>query len=49
MSTISGTCKPLDEAASDELERLLSIPLDSLVLKVLELEHYSDLITLLPW
>ena len=49
MSTIEGTRKPLDEAAIDDLERLLSIPLDSLVLKVLELENYSDLLIFLPW
>ena len=49
MSTITGTHRPLDDAAIDELEKLLSTPLDSLVLKVLELEHYSDLLTVLPW
>ena len=49
MSTITGTGRPLDEAAIDELEKMLSIPLDSLVLKVLELDHYSDLLTVLPW
>eukprot|EP00566_Odontella_aurita_P002104 CAMPEP_0113543468 /NCGR_PEP_ID=MMETSP0015_2-20120614/10174_1 /TAXON_ID=2838 /ORGANISM="Odontella" /LENGTH=1074 /DNA_ID=CAMNT_0000443629 /DNA_START=285 /DNA_END=3508 /DNA_ORIENTATION=- /assembly_acc=CAM_ASM_000160 len=41
--------RKLDDAAVDELEKLLSIPLDSLALKVLELEHYSDLLTFLPW
>ena len=49
MSTITGTRRPLDEAAIDELEKLLSVPLDSVVLKVLELEQYSDLLTVLPW
>ena len=49
MSTITGTHRPLDEAAIDELEKLLPTPLDSVVLKVLELEQYSDLITVLPW
>ena len=49
MSTITCNHRLLDEAAMDELEKLLSIPLDSLVLKVLELEHYSDLLTVLPW
>ena len=49
MSTIAGTQKPFYDAAIDEIERLLSIPHDSLVLKVLELEHYSDLITFLAW
>ena len=47
MWTIAGTRKPLNEAAIDELEKLLSVPLDSLVLKVIELEHYSDLLTFL--
>jgi vacuolar protein sorting-associated protein 35 len=41
--------KPLDEVAVVELEKLLSIPLDSLALKVLELSHYSELIGFLPW
>ena len=49
MSTIVVTRRPLDEAAIDELDKLLSIPLDSLVLKVLELEHYSGLLNFLPW
>ena len=37
MLIISGTRKTLDDAANDELERLLSVPLDSLVPRVLEL------------
>jgi vacuolar protein sorting-associated protein 35 len=41
--------KPLDEVSIVELEKLLSIPLDSLALKVLELENYSELISFLPW
>ena len=49
MPTITGTHKLLDEAAIDELERLLSIPLDPLVFRVLDLEHCSDLLTFLPW
>ena len=49
ISTIAGTRRPLDEAAIDEIEKLLSIPLYSLLLKVLELDHYSDLLTFLPW
>ena len=48
MLTITGTQKPLDEAAIDELDKLLSVPLDSLVLKVIELDHYSDLLSVLP-
>jgi vacuolar protein sorting-associated protein 35 len=39
----------LDEASITELEKMLSIPLDSLALKVLELELYSDLLQFLPW
>jgi hypothetical protein len=39
----------LDEASVIELEKLLSIPLDTLALRVLELEHYSALIGFLPW
>ena len=49
MSTITGTCRPLDEAAIDKLEKLISIPLYLLVFKVLEIENYSDLITVLSW
>ena len=49
MSTIAGTRRPLDGAAIDELKKLLFVSLDSLVIKVLELEHYSDLLIFLPW
>ena len=38
----------LDKAAIDKLDKMLSIPLNSLVLKVLELEHYSHLLNFLP-
>ena len=41
--------KALDDASVVELEKLLSIPLETLALRVLELEHYSSLITFLPW
>jgi vacuolar protein sorting-associated protein 35 len=41
--------KRLDDVAVMELEKLLSIPLDSLALKVLQLQDYSRLITFLPW
>jgi len=41
--------RTLDDVAVEELEKLLSIPLDSLALRVLELEHYSNLLTFLPW
>ena len=47
--TIAGTRRPLDGAAIDELKKLLFVSLDSLVIKVLELEHYSDLLIFLPW
>ena len=47
MLTVSGTHRPLYEDTIDKLEKLLSIPLDSLMLKVIELEHYSDLLTFL--
>ena len=49
MSTIAGTRRPLDDDAIDKLEKLLSIPLDSLVFNMLHLEHYSGLLTFLPW
>lgn len=41
--------KPLDEVAVVELEKLLSIPLDKLALKCLQLEQYTELIGFLPW
>ena len=49
MSTIAVTRRPPDEAAIDELEKILSTPLDYLVLKVLELDNYSNLLPFLPW
>lgn len=39
----------LDQVATQELEKLLSIPLDELGLGVLSLDHYADLIGFLPW
>jgi hypothetical protein len=39
----------LDDVATKELEKLLSIPLDEMALGVLNLEHYADLIGFLPW
>ena len=48
MSTIAVTHRPLDDSAIDELEKMLSIPLDSIMLKVLDIEHYSDLPTSPP-
>ena len=49
MSTISGTCRPLNWAAIDELEKLLSIPLGPLVINVIELDPYYDLLTFISW
>ena len=40
---------PLDDVSVVELEKLLSIPLESLALRVLELNTYSQLIVFLPW
>jgi len=39
----------LEAVATQELEKLLSIPLDELALGVLTLDHYADLIGFLPW
>jgi len=39
----------LDHVATQELEKLLSIPLDELALGVLTLDHYASLIGFLPW
>jgi len=39
----------LDVVAVVELEKLLSLPLESLALRVLELDHYSDLLSFLPF
>lgn len=41
--------KSLDDVSVAELEKLLSIPLESLALRVLELDNYSELIGFLPW
>lgn len=41
--------KPLDDVSINELEKLLSIPLDTLGLRVLELDKYSQLLAFLPW
>ena len=42
MSTIAGTPRPLNEAVIDELDKLISTPLDYLVLKVIKLENYQS-------
>lgn len=39
----------LEPVATKELEKLLSIPLEEMALGVLTLDHYSDLISFLPW
>lgn len=49
MAQVPGSMKPLDDAATAELEKLLSIPLDSLALRVLHLPHYGELLAFLPW
>jgi vacuolar protein sorting-associated protein 35 len=48
-ATVASVPKQLDDVAVHELEKLLSIPLESLALRVLQLPHYSQLITFLPW
>lgn len=49
MAEVPGSMKPLDDVATAELEKLLSIPLDSLALKVLQLPNYGELLSFLPW
>lgn len=49
MNVPAPAMKSLDDASIVELEKLLSIPLDSLALRALELEQYSGLIGFLPW
>lgn len=39
----------LDDLAVCELEKLLSLPLESLSFRVLELKNYSELLAFLPW
>lgn len=39
----------LEEIATKELEKMLSIPLEELALGVLRLDHYAGLIGFLPW
>jgi len=39
----------LDDTGVAELEVLLSIPLASLALQVLQLTEYSELLAFLPW
>jgi len=48
MST-SVSSAPLDDAATKDLEKLLSIPMNALALGVLQLDHFADLIAFLPW
>jgi len=49
MAEVPGSMKPLDDVATAELEKLLSIPLDSLALNVLQLPNYGELLGFLPW
>lgn len=39
----------MEEVAISELEKLLSVPLDQMALKVLELPDFSSLLAFLPW
>ncbi len=39
----------MEEVAITELEKLLSVPLDSMGLKILELPDFSSLLAFLPW
>ncbi|KAL7465787.1 hypothetical protein ACHAXS_006106, partial [Conticribra weissflogii] len=39
----------MEEVAITELEKLLSVPLDSMGLKILELRDFSSLLAFLPW
>ena len=48
-ATVATVPKQLDEVAVKELEKLLSIPLESLALRVLQLPHFGQLISFLPW
>jgi len=45
----AATTTELDENSIVEVEELLSIPLTSLALKVLDLKHYSELLAYLPY
>ncbi|CAB9498405.1 protein sorting-associated protein 35 [Seminavis robusta] len=49
MAEVPGSFKPLDDVSTAELEKLLSIPLDSLAMKVLQLPDYGELLSFLPW
>ncbi len=40
---------PLDAECVEVIERLLTLPLASLALKVLELQHFAPLLEFLPW
>ena len=48
-ATMAAVPKALDDVAVVELEKLLSIPVDSLALRVLELKNYVELVGFLPW
>ena len=49
-SVLSATkSESLDETSVAEVEELLSIPLSSLALQVLDLQQYSELLTYLPY
>jgi vacuolar protein sorting-associated protein 35 len=44
-----GKAAPLDDPSVQEVESLLSIPLSTLALQVLELNDYADILSFLPW
>jgi len=48
-ATVATMPKALDDVSVAELEKLLSIPLESLALRVLELDTYVELVGFLPW
>jgi len=48
-ATVATVPKALDDVSVAELEKLLSIPVESFALRVLELDHYVELVGFLPW
>eukprot|EP00640_Fibrocapsa_japonica_P001640 CAMPEP_0113943164 /NCGR_PEP_ID=MMETSP1339-20121228/19545_1 /TAXON_ID=94617 /ORGANISM="Fibrocapsa japonica" /LENGTH=484 /DNA_ID=CAMNT_0000947961 /DNA_START=67 /DNA_END=1517 /DNA_ORIENTATION=+ /assembly_acc=CAM_ASM_000762 len=48
-SSLAEGGQALDAEAQDAMVRLLSIPLSSLALKVLDLTQYADLLNYIPW
>jgi len=46
---LSGRESSLDQSVIEQVEKLLSVPLSSLALRVLELSQFSNLLSYLPW